>query len=304
MGDLLPWRSDRPLDAALVERVVDARFPGLRPAKATFVDQGWDSEVYAVGEWILRFPKRAEVAASHATERRLLPRLAPRLPVPIPHLELVGEAGADFPFPFLGYRRLPGVAAVGLAPEAVDQRAVAKRMAEVVSALHAISPEEAGEVPTHQPRDAEQSRRAYLERWVAARHAVPAPLAERGDAFLGATAPPTHPFPLRLTHCDVTYDHVLLTPDGRDVSGIIDWGDVGFADPAWDFAGMLAWFGEDFLARMLDGYRLPTDPELLERIRRGAVYASISALWWGLDGHRPRDTAAGLRGLELALPRV
>jgi aminoglycoside 2''-phosphotransferase len=88
------------------------------------------------------------------------------------------------------------------------------------------------------------------------------------------------------------------------VSGIIDWGDVGFADPAWDFAGMLAWFGEDFLARMLDGYRLPTDPELLERIRRGAVYASISALWWGLDGHRPRDTAAGLRGLELALPRV
>lgn len=302
MGEVLPWASDRPLDAALVERIVTARFPALLPARIVFVGEGWDSEVYAVGEWILRFPKREEVIPSQQLERTLLARLAPALPIAIPAPALFGEPGPDFPFPFLGYRRLPGVAAGDVPLESVDARVLARRLAAFVTALHAFPPSEAPGVPARPPRDPVLVHARRREVWLLVRDALPAALAERGDAFHSAPPPPDAPFPLRLVHGDVTYDHVLLRPDGSDVAGIIDWGDVAFTDPSWDFAGALAWFGADFLQRMLDDYRAPADPGLLERTWRGAVHGSVAAVWWGLEGSRPRDVAAGIRGLEIALP--
>jgi aminoglycoside phosphotransferase (APT) family kinase protein len=284
---------------------VDAQFPALRPARAAFVDQGWDSETYAVnGEWIVRFPKREDVVPSQTLERTLLAVLAPRLPVPIPVPSLLGEPCAEFPFPFLGYRRLEGVQAVDLRPSDVDGEALARRLAAFVTALHAVPAAEAIAlgVPERPPRDPLDARDRHARVWREVRGAVPAALAARGDAFFAAPPPPEAAFPLRLTHADVTYDHVLLTPDGRDVAGVIDWGDVSVGDPAWDFAGLLAWFGEPFARRVLDRYGVPADPGLLGRIRRGAVYASSAALWWGVRGGRPRDVAAGTRGLDLSLP--
>jgi aminoglycoside phosphotransferase (APT) family kinase protein len=298
----LPWRSERPLDAALVERIVAARFPALAPLPATFVDEGWDSEVYAVGEWVLRFPKRAEVVPSQQLERTLLPKLAARLPLPIPRPELLGEPGADFPFPFLGYRRLPGVPAAHVAPDRVDAPVVARRLAEFVTALHETSPAEVAGVPERPPADPIHVHERRLATWLLVRDALPEPLRARGDAFYAAPPPPATVFPLRLVHGDLTYDHILLRPDGGDVAGVIDWGDVAWSDPSWEFAGALAWWGDDFARRMLADYRAPADPGLLERARRGAVYASANAVWWGLTGNRPRDVAAGTRGLELSLP--
>jgi aminoglycoside phosphotransferase (APT) family kinase protein len=305
VSEPLPWRSDRPLDAARVARIVDAQFPALAPATAAFLDQGWDSETYAVNrDFIVRFPKREDVVASQTLERTLLPRLAPRLPVAIPAPTLFGERSPEFPFPFLGYRRLDGVQAVDIPPDDVDHAALARRLAAFLTALHAVPAAEAlglG-VPERPPRAPDDAHARHGAVWREVRDAVPAALAARGDAFFAAAPPPAEPFALRLVHADVTYDHVLLRPDGGDVVGVIDWGDVSVTDPAWDFAGLLAWYGEPFVLRVLGGYGVPADPGLLARTRRGAVYASGSALWWGVRGGRPRDVAAGTRGLDLALP--
>src|SRR5439155_21430140 len=95
----VPWRSDRPLDAATVAKVIEAQLPHLAPCRATFLAEGWDTEAYLVNDsWIVRFPKRASVVPSLDVERVLLPRLAPMLPVPIPAPTIFGEPSADFPF--------------------------------------------------------------------------------------------------------------------------------------------------------------------------------------------------------------
>jgi aminoglycoside 2''-phosphotransferase len=189
-----------------------------------------------------------------------------------------------------------------VSPDAVDAPVLTRRLAAFVTALHAIHPAEVPGVPTHPPRDRLKER--YRERWHDVRGILPAAIASRGDAFFAAPSPAEAAITLRLVHADVTYDHVLLRPDGSDVAGVIDWGDLAFADPAWDFAGMFAWFGEAFARQMMDAYGVDVDADLFERSRRGGIYCSVSALWWGQAGGRPRDVAAGTRGLELTLPPV
>lgn len=305
MTEPLPWRSERPLDARTVERLVDAQFPRLAPARAAFLDEGWDSEVYLVNEeWILRFPKRAEVLRSQGVERALLPRLARILPVPIPEPSLLGESCAEFPFPFLGYRRLPGVPAHAVAPERVDEAGCARRVAALLSRLHAFPVAEAREAgaPTLPPRDPAVLFAKYAGLWAESSHVAPAALAARTAAFLAGPAPERDEIPLVAVHADVTYDHLLLSPDGSDVTGLIDWGDLSVGDPAWDFSGLLAWFGEGFLSHVFDAYEGSVDARLVARTRRSAAFAAISSVWWGVRGARPRDVAAGLRGLDLSLP--
>lgn len=50
-----------------------------------FIESSWDSRAYVVdGEWLDREPRRAEVAPRLLIETRLLPWLAPQLPLPVP----------------------------------------------------------------------------------------------------------------------------------------------------------------------------------------------------------------------------
>ena len=60
-------------------------FPGLPLESLTYLAEGWDSLGCLVNDrLIFRFPKRPEVAGRLALETRLLPELAPTLPLPIP----------------------------------------------------------------------------------------------------------------------------------------------------------------------------------------------------------------------------
>ncbi len=43
--------------------------------------------------------------------------------------------------------------------------------------------------------------------------------------------------PLALIHHDLAPEHILVTPDGTRIAGVIDWGDLALGDPALDFAG-------------------------------------------------------------------
>ena len=41
--------------------------------------------------------------------------------------------------------------------------------------------------------------------------------------------------PPRLLHADFSAEHILLSSDGRQVVGVIDWTDAEIGDPAFDF---------------------------------------------------------------------
>lgn len=54
------------------------------------------------------------------------------------------------------------------------------------------------------------------------------------------------PRPLRLTHDDVSPEHLLVDPDRGELVGILDWSDAALGNPARDFAPLACWHGWRF----------------------------------------------------------
>jgi aminoglycoside phosphotransferase (APT) family kinase protein len=80
-----PWVAEVEVSPALATALVESQCPALAPVHVRLLGEGWDNTAYLVnGEWVFRFPRRAIAAPLLATEGRVLPALAPRLPCPVP----------------------------------------------------------------------------------------------------------------------------------------------------------------------------------------------------------------------------
>ena len=242
--------------------------------------QGWDSHAEVVEDhWLDRTARRPEVAGLLEVEARLMPRLAPRLPltVPVPvrldtdpprfrHVLVPGSPvdrdrlGADD-----GRRVGEFLRALHDVPESTWAGSGIGTDAERVPALEQM----AGQVVPLLPADLRDEGRALLERCRAAsRHRV-------------------------LRHGDLGPEH-LLAVDGR-VSGVIDWTDVALGDPALDLAWTVNRTPAAFSDALVAAYR-PTREELA----RGRDW-NLLGPWWevrhGLTGGGREYVASGLAGV-------
>jgi aminoglycoside phosphotransferase (APT) family kinase protein len=92
-----------------------------------------------------------------------------------------------------------------------------------------------------------------------------------------------------LLHGDLSPEHVLVAPRGGWITGIIDWGDAMWGDPARDFIFLLEDWGEDFLAWALEGYGRAEDATFLQRVRIGQ---QLEDLAWSLSADPVDDPSA------------
>src|SRR5262245_53738940 len=96
-----------------VASIIDSQFPELSGATVSRLGEGCDSWAFEVGErWVFRFPKRADVAEQLLVESRIVPVLAAASPLPLPAFCFFGRPSNIFPFPFVGYPKLPGLPAI------------------------------------------------------------------------------------------------------------------------------------------------------------------------------------------------
>ncbi len=98
-----------------------------------------------------------------------------------------------------------------------------------------------------------------------------------------------------VTHGDLGPEHVLVSASG-DLSGVLDWEEVGIGDPAWDFA----WWVHEMPAvgeRALAAYGGAPDPGFATRARLSFVLMPLHDLDHGLQVERPRTRGRGARGL-------
>jgi aminoglycoside 2''-phosphotransferase len=96
-----------------------------------------------------------------------------------------------------------------------------------------------------------------------------------------------------LVHGDFGATNILWNPDTCKISGIIDFGGSGIGDPAYDFAGILSSYGEDFFNMCLDLY--PNGNEISERVK---FYRSTFALQEALHGVENDDVVAFENGIK------
>jgi aminoglycoside phosphotransferase (APT) family kinase protein len=221
------------IDLAVVRQLLAARHPDLAGLALEQVAEGWDNVMVRVGpDLCARLPRRAVAVELILAEQRLLPRLAPQLPLPVPApVRTGGPVPGVYDWPWSLVLWLPG-APVGTRTLAPGSGAILGRF---LAALHSQSADDA-------PRSAVRGGA------LAERDAAVAPRLER----LGAThpqlagpartawqralaAPPT-PVSV-LLHGDLHPRNVLASADGQ-LTAVIDWGDICRGDPATDLAAL------------------------------------------------------------------
>src|SRR5262245_25108769 len=127
-----------------VATILQLQFAELAAATVEYLGEGCDSAAFEVnGEWVFRFPKRADVEQQLAVESRILPLLAGQSPLRLPVFRFHGRPCKVFPYRFVGYRKLPGVPAIQVDPGTIPFETWAPTMGRFLSWLHRFPVEEA-----------------------------------------------------------------------------------------------------------------------------------------------------------------
>ena len=286
---------------AFLAALASAAVPGLDPvgveALPSTPDQSFDIGFVRDGEgrrWVVRAP-RSEVAGAEMDRTvALLGLLGRRLPfaVPAPKGFVALEGGGRA----VVYPYLPGhsldFAALPAGP------GLAAELGRAVAALHNTDPavfEEAG-LPSYDA-DAYRTRRLVELDRAAETGRVPTALLTRWEEALEDVT--LWRFAPTATHGDLTGDQVLavFTDDadsssGR-VKGMTGWEDAKVADPADDFAALVAEAPPEAVETVMEAYAHARverpDPNLVVRARLAAELGLLSAL---MDGLARKDVGA------------
>lgn len=293
-------------DAGIVRRVVDRQFPQLAPARVAYRGAGMDNTAFDINDrWIFRFPMRQAVEQMLFVERAILPALAPHVMLRIPQFEFNGTPDADFPFHFAGYEKVPGVLGTELESSRIHWETVAEQLGRFLTTVHAFPVSEAkrlGLQTTLIEDYFENVRATSLELLPSVQQAAPGLPIGRLRRYLEQLRPlPAAPWRLALVHNDLAAEHVLLAADGSVVTGVIDWGDVGIADPTVDFVGLHAWRGDDFVQAVLRHYDGPVDERVLDRLRPWSRFRVIQDIEFGFRNQHPEIVRMAIDSLVVGL---
>ncbi|MFE3454375.1 aminoglycoside phosphotransferase family protein [Nonomuraea sp. NPDC059194] len=271
------------ITAELVRDLLLDQHPDLADYPVSLGARGWDNQLWRLGDDLaVRLPWATQSADELLRkEHTWLPTLAPRLPLPVPVPQRLGEPSARFPRPWIVTTWVPGEPAdrapVTRGTEAADT------LAAFLTALHQPAPEEAD--------TAGRGRGGPLagsSEWVAQQLAsatelglIPDPDAVRA-VWEDAAAAPDWTGPALWLHGDLHPANVL-TADGT-ICGVIDFGDLFAGDPACDLAAAWTLLPDGAADRFYAAYQPAPDAATLRRARGWAVIRALVGLHVGDAG--------------------
>ncbi|MEV0050533.1 aminoglycoside phosphotransferase family protein [Saccharopolyspora shandongensis] len=225
------------IDAALVERLIDAQFPQWSGLPVTPVEvDGWDNRTYRLGaDMTVRLPTAAGYVPAVAKETRWLPRLASSLPVAVPPILAEGAPGEGYPFSWSVRGWLPGETADRGRID--DMPRFAASLAEFIKALQRCDASGGPLAGAHSfyrgapVRHYDEETRRCLA--ILGGRVDTARVAAVWDAAL-ATEWRDEPV---WFHGDIAHGNLLV--DNGNLTAVIDFGTSGVGDPACDL--VIAW---------------------------------------------------------------
>jgi aminoglycoside phosphotransferase (APT) family kinase protein len=276
---MLPWEAEHGVDRERAIALVGATWPDLG-VDAVHVGSGWDVDVWRFGETAVRFPRRAPGVGAVENELLVLPLVADRVGdiVRVPRPTRVADPVLDFPARFWAHEWLSGTQ---LLRGSLDDDALARlapALGSFLRALHAtpLAPLYAAGLRDDWRGDVARVAWRGLD-WLG-KVSLDAALADGARALLEAPPPPD--FEPTLIHGDFHAGNLLVDDDGA-LAGVLDWGDCGAGDPAFDLAVVFSIVPPHARADFLDAYGAVT-PATLARAKIGAVSRQgLSLLAWG-----------------------
>lgn len=273
--------------------------PDLSPVRFDYLGEGWDNVLFVTDdERIVRFAKDERTARLLEIEAALLTTIGPALPVPQP--EFAGRSPASPDVAMMIYQRIHGVPLDDVALDDALVAAIAPDLARALDALHGVSPSalDAIEIPRFTADGwVERHRTLYRRTRDDVRQGLSAPEFERYEAWWHdyLASPASRAFEPCLVHGDLTPEHILIESEPWRLSGIIDFGDAMWADPALDLAGWPEPLARAVVARMDS---ITPDPALWARRNAYHRIAPLHAVFAGRDLGRPELLRSGIEALR------
>ncbi|WP_428934061.1 aminoglycoside phosphotransferase family protein [Streptomyces sp. ACT015] len=263
----------------LVRELLREQHPDLAGLAVRDVPGGWGNQMWRLGdELAVRMQRMDPTPEPQLKERRWLPVLAPRLPLPVPTPVRSGEPSARFPRHWTVMTWVPGepldLCAISRGAHAADT------LAGFLRALHEEAPATApGSTDRgRHPKDCAEGFETFL-RAVAPDGVT----AEVRDVWDDAAAAPAWDGPRVWVHGDLHPANVVVA-DGT-LSGVVDFGDLFAGDPAWDLAAAWVLLPEGTATRFFDTYA-HADEATIRRARGLAAMKSLFLMLMGQNGDR------------------
>jgi aminoglycoside phosphotransferase (APT) family kinase protein len=216
---------------------------------------GVANRVFLLGDdLVLRIPRAKEFLADLVKEAAVIP-VARCAGVRTPDVVTFDDTCSAVDVPYMVLTRAPGVDLGQLELSPAEEERVFHQVGRELARLHRLSPSTATDLSTVPADDRPGDPwalvgRLLAEGWIDA--ATSRWLTEWLDRLSERLPPDT---PRALVHGDIAPQNLLVSPQTAELTGIVDWGDAQWADPATEFA-------KTPLIRipaMLDGYREEAD---------------------------------------------
>lgn len=285
----------------LVRDLLRDQHPDLAALPIREVAGGWGNQMWRLGdELAVRMQRMDTDPELQLKERRWLPTLAPRLPLPIPVPVRDGVPSERFPKIWTVMSWVEGtpldLGAITRGDHAADT------LAAFLGALHEEAPAGAPEALNRggHPEECAEGF-ASLLRAVDLGHFAESDIRA---VWEDAVAAPEHQGPRVWVHGDLHPANVVVA-EGT-LAGVIDFGDVFAGDPAWDLAAAWVLLPAGGAARFFDSYA-PADEAAVRRARGLAAVKSLFLMLMGQNGDRglpggkPHWGPAGRSALERVL---
>jgi len=270
---------------------IGAAHPELKIQSVAFLGEGWTSHSYLVdGSLVFRFPKRAEVWQELEREVAFLAAAADALPLKVPRYASVVRSSAAATHGYAVYSYVPGSR---LTPEefsTAEGDAAVEAIAAFLRTMHDYQPSES--TAACLPRVDERVRaidiRDLAERVI--HRQLSTTQAKRLQEWFAwyLDAPASFSFSPVVIHADFSSDHILVSKGC--VTGVIDFSDVSFGDPDYDFSSLFIDVGEDFTIGVARRYGHPDPQGLLHKLRYFDIADQIDTILngagWALPGQQ------------------
>ena len=282
------------VDLGLVARLLEVQHPDLLDRPMRIAANGWDNVVVRLGDDLaVRGPRRAAAAVLVEHEQRVLPRIAPLLPLAVPVPLRVGRPTAFYPWSWSVVPWLRGEVAASVLPSVRDAWAVP--LAEALAALHVPADADA---PANPVRGVPLAARgeAIRARMRAGSFARAGQLRAAFDRDAAADA---YAGPARWLHGD-PHPLNMLCVDAR-LTALIDFGDVTAGDPATDLATGWLTFTPTGRGAFVDRYTTLTGADDATWRRARAWAAGMASAVLGASDDHPALAAVGRHAVEQIL---
>jgi aminoglycoside phosphotransferase (APT) family kinase protein len=230
-------------------------------------------------ELVVRMQRMDKEPDLQLKERRWLPVLAPRLPLPVPIPVQSGAPSERFPKMWTVMTWVEGTpldhGSITRGDDAAD------RLAAFLKALHVEAPADAPDASDRggHPRDFIGGFERFLQAVDLGRFAED----DIRAVWDEAVAAPRWDGPRVWVHGDLHPANVVVA-DGT-LAGVVDFGDVFAGDPAWDLAAAWVLLPAGGASRFFDSYA-QADEAAIRRARGLAAMKSLFLMLMGQNGDR------------------